>query len=221
MRYLVAATLLALAPLAARAHMVYLVPTADGAAAAVVFSDTLAADPKVSVARLHGLKLTARAGAGQESPVELDKADHQLTAAKGIGNAKVVYGSVVYGFASKAETPALLVYHPKYVAPGVTGKEAAVGDKCALEIVPVTVGGKTRFQLLAAGKPVEGGEGSVTRPDGKKEALKTDKDGFTAAFEPTGRYAATLRHTEAKPGEHEGKKYAEVKHFATLVVDVK
>ena len=123
--------------------------------------------------------------------------------------------------ASKAEPPALIVYHPKFVAAGVTGKEATVGDKCPLEIVPATVGGKTRFQLLAAGKPVENAEGSLTRPDGKKEALKTDKDGFTAAFEPTGRYAATLRHTEAKAGEYEGKKYAEAKHYATLVVDVK
>ena len=50
-------------------------------------------------------------------------------------------------------------------------------------------------------------DGTVTRPDGKKGPLNTDKDGFTAAFEATGRYAAYLRHTEAKPGEHEGKDY--------------
>ncbi len=221
MRYLVASLFLALAPLVALAHMVYIVPNADGPGAVVVFSDSLAADPKVAMTRVQGLKLTARSGAGQESPVELTRAEHELTAAKGFDGAKLVYGSVVYGFASKAEVPALLVYHPKFVAAGVTGKEATVGDKCALEIVPVTVGGKTRFQFLAAGKPVENAEGSLTRPDGKKEALKTDKDGFTAAFEATGRYAAYLRHTEAKPGEHEGKKYAEAKHYATLVVDVK
>ena len=221
MRYLVASLVLAAAPLAAFAHMVYIVPNADGPGAIVVFSDTLAADPKVAMTKLQGLKLTARFEAGKETPVELTTAEHQLTAAKGFEGAKVVSGSVTYGFSSKAEVPALIVYHPKFVAAGVTGKEATVGEKCALEIVPVTVGGKTRFQLLAAGKPVENGEGTVTRPDGKKEPLKTDKDGFTAAFEATGRYAAYLRHVEAKPGEHEGKKYAEAKHYATLVVDVK
>jgi len=221
MRTFVASLFLAVAPAVAVAHMVLIVPNADGVGAAVVFSDSLAPDPKVAVTKLHGLTLTARSEAGKETPVALTKAEHQLTAAAGFEGAKLVYGSVVYGFASKAEVPAIIVYHPKFVAAGVTGKEAAVGDKCVLEIVPVTVAGKTRFQLLALGKPIENAEGSVTRPDGKKEPLKTDKDGFTAAFEATGRYAAHLRHTEAKPGEHEGKKYAEAKHYATLVVDVK
>ena len=139
MRYLVASVFLALAPIVALAHMVYIVPNPDGGGAVVVFSDTLAADPKVAMTKVHGLKLTARSEAGKETPVELAKADHQLTAAAGFDGAKVVFGSVVYGFASKAEVPALLVYHPKFVAAGVTGKEATVGEKCALEIVPVTV----------------------------------------------------------------------------------
>ncbi len=221
MRSFVASVCLAVAPVAAVAHMVMVVPNADGVGGVVVFSDNLTVDPKVAMTKVQGLKLTARTEAGKETPVELTKGDHQLSAAKGFEGAKVVYGSVTYGFASKAEVPALIVYHPKFVAAGVTGKEAAVGDRCPLEIVPVTVGGKTRFQLLSLGKPVENGEGTVTRPDGKKEPLKTDKDGFTAAFEATGRYAAHLRHTEAKPGEYEGKKYAKAKHYATLVVDVK
>jgi uncharacterized GH25 family protein len=63
-------------------------------------------------------------------------------------------------------------------------------------------------------------EGSVLLPDGKKEKLKTDKDGYTAAFEGSGRYAVWLRHVETKAGEHDGKKYEEVRHYATLVVDV-
>ena len=45
MRFLVASVSLALAPFAALAHVVYIVPDAAGPGAAVVFSDTLAADP--------------------------------------------------------------------------------------------------------------------------------------------------------------------------------
>ena len=87
--------------------------------------------------------------------------------------------------------------------------------------MPVTADGKTKFQLLLVGKPVADAEGSVLKPDGTKEKVKTDKDGFTPAFDATGRYAVWLRHTEAKAGEHDGKKYEEIKHYATLVADVK
>ena len=54
-----------------------------------------------------------------------------------------------------------------------------------------------------------------------KEKVKTDKDGYTQAFEKTGRYAAYFKFNEAKSGEHDGKKYEEVRHYATLVVDLK
>jgi uncharacterized GH25 family protein len=221
MRPLVAACLLAVAPAAALAHMVYLVPAADTASATVVFSDTLEADPAVAAAKSKGLTLTARAADGSESPVTLTAAEHHLDAPKGFGNAALVHGSVTYGLMSRGETSSLLVYHPKYVAAGVTGSAATLGAKCPLEIVPVTAGGKTRFQLLAAGKPVANAEGSVRLPDGKKEAVTTDAEGYTAPFTGPGRYAAWLRHTETKAGEYEGKKYTEAKHYATLVVDVK
>jgi hypothetical protein len=76
-----------------------------------------------------------------------------------------------------------------------------------------------KFQFLVGGKPAADADGSVTLPDGKKEKVKTDKDGFTAAFDATGRYAVYLKSVEAKAGEHDGKKYEQVTHYATLVAD--
>jgi hypothetical protein len=168
--------------------------------------------------KVAGLKLVARID-GKDTPVEFTRGDHLFTA-KLTTTPKVAFGTAVYGLLSKSEKPTLLVYHPKAVFAGADVKAATVGETAALEIVPVAEAGKTRFRLLAKGKPVADAEGSVMLPDGTKEKVKTDADGYTAAFEKTGRYAAYLKLTEVKAGEHDGKKYEEVRHYATLVVDV-
>ncbi len=201
------------------AHFVYLVPAKDGQTVTVVFSDSLDPDENVAIDKIASLKLTARVG-GTDTPVECKTGKHELTAALA-ADAKVAFGTVTYGLSTRGDKPSLLVYHPKAVRAGATGKEATVGEKAAVEVVPVSADGKTRFRLLAGGKPVADAEGSVLLPDGKKEKLTTDADGFTAAFAGAGRYAVWLRHTEAKAGEADGKKYDEVKHYATLVADVK
>jgi hypothetical protein len=202
----------------ASAHMVYVVPAPDGRAVTVVFSDSLAPDEKVRMDKVAGLKLVARTD-GKDAPVECVKGEHALTA-KLTAAPSLAYGTVVYGLMSKAEKPTLLVYHAKAVFGAATGPAATVGEAAALEVVPVTEGGKTRLRLLAKGKPVADAEGGVLLPDGTKEKVKTDADGYTAAFAQSGRYAAYLRQTATTAGEHDGKKYEEVRHYATLVVDV-
>lgn len=217
-RLILSVVALAACAVVAHAHMVYVVPAKDGQSLTVVFSDSLDPDEKVKMDKVAGLKLVARID-GKDVPVEFIKGDHSFTA-KSPKGASVVYGTAVYGLLSKAEKPTLLVYHPKAVLSGATAKDSIVGEAAALEIVPVTDAGKTRFQLLAKGKPVAAAEGTVVLPDGTKEKVMTDKDGFTIGFEKTGRYAAYLKLTEAKAGEHDGKKYEEVRHYATLVAEL-
>jgi uncharacterized GH25 family protein len=215
-RFLLSAALLAVAVATASAHFVYVVPAKDAKSVTVVFSDDLEPAEGVPVEKIAALKLTAIAG-GKETPVEHKADKHALTAALP-ADAKVVYGSVTYGLYGK-DKPALLIYHPKAVLGGATGKDATAGGKAVAEVVPAADGGKVKFQFLVGGKPAADAEGSVTLPDGKKEKVKTDKDGFTAAFDAAGRYAVYLKHTEAKAGEHDGKKYEQVTHYATLVAD--
>lgn len=203
----------------ASAHFVYLVPAKDGKTVTVVFSDSLEPDENVPIEKVAGLKLTTRVN-GTDTPVECKTGKHELTAALA-ADAKLAFGTVTYGLTTKGDKPSLLVYHPKAVRAGATEKEATVGEKAVAEVVPVSTGGKTKFRLLAGGKPVVDAEGGVLLPGGKKEKLKTDKDGYTAEFAGAGRYAVWLRHTETKSGEADGKKYDEVKHYATLVVDLK
>jgi hypothetical protein len=198
--------------------MVYLVPAKDGQSLTVVFSDSLDPDENVKMDKLAGLKLVARTD-GKDAPVDCTKGDHSF-AAKSPKGASVVYGTVVYGLLSKSAKPTLLMYHPKAVLGGAAAKDSTVGESTALEIVPVSEAGKTRFRLLAKGKPVAAAEGTVVLPDGTKEKVMTDKDGYTPEFEKTGRYAAYMKLTEARTGEHDGKTYVEVRHYATLVADV-
>lgn len=206
---------------AATAHMVYVVPAADGkeVAITVVFSDSLEADEKVDIAKIGGLKLTGRYGTGMENEIALTAEKHALKGKmKGI-QPQVAYGSVDYGVVAKGDAkPALLRYHPKAVLAGTDEKSATIG-KVAIEIVPIVEGGKVTFRVLASGKPVPDVEVSVTTPDGKKEKVKADKDGRTQAFEAKGRFAAYAKYAEATAGEAGGKKYEEIRHYATLVFD--
>ena len=64
-------------------------------------------------------------------------------------------------------------------------------------------------------------EVTVLLPGEGKKAAKTDKDGYTPAYDAKGRYGVFARVTEAKAGEHAGKKYDETRFYATLVMDVK
>jgi len=218
MRLLLAGLTLLASVAAAAAHMVLIVPQADGKSAIVVFSDSLDPDDNVKIDKIAGLKLLARIG-DKSVPVEAKVAEHKLTVELP-ANTRFVAGTVTYGISGKATPASLLVYHPKAVLLG-TGADATIGKDAAVEIVPVTAGGKTRFLVLAAGKPVADSEGTITLPDGKKEKATTDKDGFTKSFEATGRYAAYFKFVEKKDGEHTGVKYAEIRHYATLVADVK
>jgi uncharacterized GH25 family protein len=78
-----------------------------------------------------------------------------------------------------------------------------------------------KFQVLAEGKPLADAEVTVLVPGEAKKAVKTDKEGFTETFAPSGRYGVFARYTEMAGGELAGMKFTETRHYATLVVDVK
>jgi len=208
--------------LLAQAHMVYLVPTKEGMSVTVLFSDSLEVDEKVKMDKLGGMKLLARVG-GKDTPVDYTKADHSF-ALKVSKNASLVYATAVYGLLPKSEKSTLLVYHPKLALVSVVGNATAlgetIGEMAELEITPIWEASKVRFRLLAKGKPVSSAAGSVVLPDGTKKQVRTDMEGNTPAFDDKGRFGIYLHLIENKSGEHSGKKFEEIRHYATLVVDV-
>ena len=204
----------------AQAHFPFIVPDADGGSAKVVFSDTLAPDTEVNIEKLAGTKLFLRGADGKDSPLEWKKGDGCYEVKLPGAGARVVYGVTEYGVLQKGDAkPFRLVYFPKALLGGAEGK--AIGGTLKVEIVPASVGGKIRFQVVHAGKAVADAEVTVLVPGEEKKTAKTDKEGFTPAYEPKGRYGVFARVTDAKAGEYGGKKYDETRFYATLVMDVK
>lgn len=203
----------------ANAHFPFVVPDGKGESAKVVFSDNLEPDTNVNVEKIANTKLTLRDAAGKESPLEWKKADgFYAVNVPGKGD-RVVYGFTDYGVLQKGDDkPFKLAYYPKAVIGNANAKP--IGEKLALEVAAEGASGKVRFQVLAAGKPVAESEVTVMLPDGTKKAVKTDKDGYTTAFDGVGRYGVYAKHVEVKAGEAGGKKFDEIRSYATLVCDV-
>lgn len=204
----------------ANAHFPFVVPDEKGQSAKVVFSDNLEPDENVNIEKIASTKLTLRAADGKESTLEWKKeTGFYALNVSGSGD-RVVYGVTDYGVLQKGDDkPFKLAYYPKAVlgAPGAK----PVGEKLALEVVAeVAAGAKVRFQVLTAGKAVAESEVTVILPGGTKKMAKTDKDGFVGGFEGAGRYAVIAKRVEAKSGEHAGKKFDEIRSYATLVCDV-
>jgi len=213
---------LAVAVPAASAHFPYIVPEGPNKAR-VVFSDTLKADDKVPVDRLANLKLRLVTGdKAEDAPKTLDKKANVYRVDVPGEAARVVAGTLDYGVLQRGDAkPFLLKYHPKAVFGAWDNTTAAAGKTVPLEVTPVADGGKVRFVVTLNGKPVAKAEVSVMVPgEEKPKAVVTDEAGATESFDKAGPYGVQAKHAEAAGGEVDGKKYAEVRHYATLVVTV-
>jgi hypothetical protein len=209
-----------LAVAVAQAHFPFIVPEGDGGTARVIFSDDLTPDTKVDIEKLAGTKLTLRDAGGKDTPLDWKKGDGCYVVTVPGSGPRVVFGVTEYGVLQKGDAkPFKLTYLPKAIVGGAAAK--AVGAPLKVEILVAGTPGKPQFQVTRDGKPAAEAEVTVLVPGGSKKAVKTDQDGLTPAFEAGGRYGVFARVTEAKAGEHAGKKFDETRYYATLVVDVK
>lgn len=200
------------------AHFVYLVPAKDHRSVQVVFSENLEPDAEVPIQRIAGIQLTATGSDQKANEIRHETAKDFLKANLPEGT-QVVRGSVTYGLLSRPNTkPALLIYHPKALLNPVAKEPEKTP---VIEINPVPDGPQTRFQVLSKGKPVSDAEVVLVGPDGTSQKLPTGPDGKTKAVALQGRYAAWTKQVEPKAGEHEGKKYEEIRHYATLVAEAR
>lgn len=204
-----------------RAHFLFIVPESGAPSAKVVFSEDLQNDEDVDISIVDSSKLFARDVEGKDAPVALEKADAKRGIKLTPDRTAVLYGTCEAGVMQRGDSPTfLLVYHPKTILGNAFNKKAALGDKAPAELIPVGKAGELRFQLVAGGKPVADSELTVILPDGEQKKAKTNADGQTEAFKAMGRYGVWARHFENASGERDGKKYEQIRHYPTLVVDV-
>jgi hypothetical protein len=200
-----------------RAHFVFVIP--DGSRAQVLLSEKLTPDPEVDIALIASTRLFLREVDGREMPLSLQKEPHRFVVSLPAGAKGTIHGLADLGVMTRPGAPAhWLLYHPKTIigdsfAPGSRLKDAPV------EIVPVSNQDGFQLQLLARGRPFPHAEITIIGPDGAEGAVRTDSDGRTGTFRDAGRYGAWARYWEGTPGERQGKRYEEVRHYATLVFD--
>lgn len=220
-RFCLASLLLVIAS-SAYAHFVFIVPmTNDPSKATVVFSDDLEPDENVGIEKLSTLKLYSRDSAGKDVSVESKPGKHELQVTVPGQGSRILFGTLSYGVMQRGEAkPYLLTYYPKAMVGAMASDRTIVGSKSLpVEIVPIVTGAEVRFQFLAGGQPVSDAEVTVIKSDVNKSKVKTDKHGKTEAFPAKGRYGVWAKDAVATPGEFDGKKYDEIRRYATLVVE--
>lgn len=210
---------MASAPVAA--HFVFVVPERGTNRALTVLSETPKPDPEVDVAMIAGTKLTLRDLRGKETPVTLSRQDNAFALDLPKGVRGVVHGMTDLGVTDReGGIPHVLLYYPKAIIGDPFDARTQLGARVPIEIVPVGSARSYRLRLLVRGEPVPQGEMTVIGPDGSQGTIGTNADGLTGEFSGPGRYAAWARYWESTPGERNGRRYQQLRHYATVVFEV-
>jgi len=204
----------------ASAHFVFVVPHAEGNKGDVVLSEDLNADAEVELLLTAKPTFYVQDAAG-EHPLSLQKVDVDRCEVLIPGSgARVIRGLCDLGVMQRGGAKAFrLVYHPKTIV-GDAFVALPTGKTPPVEIVPLRKSGQVKLQVLVGGQPSAGAEVNLVLPDGGLSKVVTDDEGCTPALGPSGRYGAWSRSVEAARGETGGKAYEEIRHYATLVVDI-
>lgn len=215
---------LALTAATAAAHHIWIIPDGrDESKATAVFSDNLAPSSADTLRKVAHTRLYVREANGNEELVEWTKADGAFSVTVPGKGPRTVGGVCAYGVETldhrKHEhgPPHLLMYYPKVDLVGGAGPKP--WDRLPIEIMAEVTGDRARLQVLFRGKPVPKAELFVLTDGPDRKSLETDDQGratFTA--DRAGTYGFRSRTIEPKEGTHNGKKYLEVRHYASLVI---
>jgi uncharacterized GH25 family protein len=220
-QFFVAAFAIVLVANPTQAHFIFLVPAADGKSATAIHSDSLKPDPRVDISKIGSTKLVLRKSGTPDASITWTKEkDFYKFSLPGDGP-RQVFAITDYGVMQRGESkPFLLQYQAKAII-GDWSKIEPLGKPLAVEIVPVRSANGVRFRAVASGKPIPDVEINVIAPvDSDSAQVKTDADGLTVEFKSKGQFGAVLMQSEPKSGEHGGKKYEEIRRYATVVVTV-
>jgi Protein of unknown function (DUF3386) len=209
----------------ARAHFLFakIGPVAEGGRSAeVYFSERAeAGDPKF-VEKIASTKLWLQTNPGEFRPLTVRQGVDRLKAHVPASGPLEVVGECQYGvIARTGQTPFLLRYYPKAVAgAGADLNKLKPRPGAALEIAAEFEGDRINLLALRDGKPLPKASFHAVDADLKESEFLADEGG-RATWKPTstGTYTVYFRSDVKTPGELEGKKYDEIREFATLAFD--
>jgi hypothetical protein len=213
------------------AHFIWIVPgpAANKPEVQVIFSDGLKPDSADLLKKIASTRFVAQTSDGRALEVKKSEEGDALKLTLPEAKCPVIRGACRYGVIKRGNSvPFLLMYYPKAIVDQLPRRGEApphsneTSDLTPLEIVPVRDKAGL-FQVLWREQPVYALEVTVQRQSEDKSATRQlDIDGVFALEEagktPTGTYGMRVAYVDSKPGEHEGKAYKEIRHYATLVV---
>ncbi len=210
----------------AEAHFLWIAPdpSPNESQVHVYFSENPEADDPSLLSRLTGLKLQELSNDGKLHDLKTVTGKDSLVAIP-VASAPAQSFSLnhTYGLFGHGGDPSLLVYYSRMYPASAQNqwRPPTTEQQLPLELVPKLVDGKLTVHVLWKGKPLPGAEMKGQAAGERKIDGSTDASGSyaIAATEP-GIYAFRAKHVEPVAGTHGGKKYADVRHYSTLVVTV-
>lgn len=219
-RFWITAGMALSAAAAADAHFVFVIPDDAAGSAKLVFSDRLAPDGDVDVAKIADTKLAVTDGKGTRPlPFERAKGKPFFTLTVPGAGGRVVAGTTEFGVLRRGSRPAFrLRYHPRAVFGPVTSA-AKPNGRAPVEIVPFLKDGRLMMRAYSGGSPLNGAVIHVWRPGQKgSKPLTADAAGEVGPFEKPGLYAARVNTSTEKSGTFRGKPYTSVRDYATVTI---
>lgn len=204
----------------AQAHFlfIHIGPQAEaGRSAEVYFSEQAQAGDPTFIDKIAHTQLWVQKMPGEFQPLKVHKAADRLRAYLPASGSVAVVGECQYGVL-KREVPFLLRYYPKAIA----GKPEELNrlqprKDSPLEIMATVEAETITFVALRQGKPIPDAVFTTVDADLVNEELSAGPDG-RATWKPTtpGRYSVYTRYVSKESGELNGKKYEEIRAFATI-----
>lgn len=204
-----------------RAHFVFLLPSKNAKQVDLLMSEDLTPDVDLAGLTADQVHLNVWTAAPEPTPLKFEAHGDVWTAPLTADYARSIEGTVQWGVTQRGQGPAFqLVYHPAAIIGDPFQPTDLAQERGPIAIIPQGTPGNLRFKVLVEGKPQKGAEVNLVLPSGSKKKVVTDDAGLTESFSDSGRFGAWARHFEEQEGEFGGKRYTQVRHYATLVIDV-
>jgi hypothetical protein len=217
-----AVTVWALGAAEARAHFLFIhigPPAEAGRVAEVYFSELAEAGDPRFIEKVAHTQLWLQDAPGNFQPLKVHKAADRLRAFVPVSGSLAVVGVCEYGVLGRPkQTPFLLRHYPKAVAGDPKDLNLLrPRPEIPLEVVATFEGEQIIFTALREGKPLPGAVFITVDTNLANEKLTAGSDGRATWKPPApGKYSVYTRYDSKAAGELRGKKYEEVREFATL-----